>query len=280
MNFDLSFPKKSKTLFECHAQIKLYSECLNFVGCSVRKFLNSIMIFVSAWVLIFYLAPVFKIPMIVFFAMMNLSMLVAFVVGLLGICISFLFFTEQPQTEKYIFRITMIVCMVPMLAVHSIVPIDLRLAASNDVSTDIVTPPVFSQSEDVRRLAFPSKFKFFEMQRRVSQYPFGQSLKLKRSCNAAYLRVLSTFSNLGWPIYYPGSSNRVVEATASYFYSKPASDFVVRIRDTEDGQCDLDIRSSSRNDGHDMGHNIILINRFSDTLMTVPSRWERRVEAK
>ena len=28
------------------------------------------MIFVSAWVLIFYLAPVFKIPMIIFFAMM------------------------------------------------------------------------------------------------------------------------------------------------------------------------------------------------------------------
>ncbi len=245
----------------------------------MRKTLNFTLLFIASWVLSFYLAPVSNIPMIVFFALMNVLMLVGFVIGVLGICASFFFFRDQPRQEKYSFRIIMVICILPMLAVHSIVPIDLRLVASNDVSTDIVTPPSFRQSEDVRRVAFPPELKFFEIQRRVTQYPFGQSLKLKRSCNAARLRVLSTFSNLGWPIYYPGSSSRVVEATASYFYGKSPSDFVVRIRDTEDGQCDLDVRSSSRDDGHDMGHNIILINRFFETLMTVPTQWERRVEA-
>ena len=126
-------------------------------------------------------------------------LILAFFAGIFGLSMSVIRCVVS-RRFYIVFVMFMLLCMAPMISVHHIVPIDLRLAASNDVSTDIVTPPVFSQSEDVRRLAFPSKFKFFEMQRRVSQYPFGQSLKLKRSCNAAYLRVLSTCSNLGWPI--------------------------------------------------------------------------------
>lgn len=240
----------------------------------MRKLSNFTLTFIPLWVLFFYIAPVINTPIVLFFAVMNICMLLGAIIGVLGLGLSMLFNHNLPSKNS--FRLQMIICISPLLVVHAIVPMNVRVASSNDVTTNINSPPLFFHSETVRRLPTPPGLKLFDIDRRVSQYPFGQTLELKRSCNAAYWRILSTFSNLGWPIYYPASTNRSVEATASYFYSDSLSDFVVRARDTDDGQCDIDVRSSSRNDAHDMGHNIILIDRFFETFLTTPNQWQTR----
>jgi len=240
----------------------------------MRKLSNFTLTFIPLWVLFFYIAPVINTPIVLFFAVMNICMLLGFIVGVLGLGLSILFKHSLPY--KKTFRLQMIICIAPLLVVHAIVPMHVRVASSNDVTTNTQSPPLFFHTETVRRTPSPAGLEVLNIDRRVSQYPFRQTLELKRSCNAAYLRILSTFSNLGWPVYYPASTNRSVEATASYFYSTSLSDFVVRARDTDDGQCDIDVRSSSRNDSHDMGHNIILIDRFLETFLTTPNEWQTR----
>lgn len=240
----------------------------------MRKLSKFTLIFIPLWALCFYLAPVIDTPMVLFFTVMNICMLLGFIVGLLGLGLSILSKTSLPF--KYSFRLQMIVCICPLLIVHTIAPINVRIASSNDVTTNMQSPPLFFHSETVRRPPTAPGLKVFDIDRIVSQYPHSQTLELKRSCTAAYLRILATFGYLGWPISYPAKTNSSVEASASYFYRNYLSDFVVRTRETNDGQCDIDVRSSSRNDGHDMGHNILLIDRFFEIFLTTPNNWETR----
>jgi hypothetical protein len=78
--------------------------------------------------------------------------------------------------------------------------------------------------------------------------------------------TISPFEEAGLPMPEPGPPTAVVEATAPTPIFGFLDDVVLRMRVTEDGSTQVDIRSASRTGAHDLGQNARRIRAFFASL--------------
>lgn len=157
------------------------------------------------------------------------------------------------------------VLAIPLIAISP------RLGAPriNDVSTDLVDPPVYKISqadqENVRTyMRFPSKFAPIV----AEAYPDLQPVLLKVPRSIAYYRARRAAEQMGWEIVGEIAESGILEARARSRFFRFVDDVVVRIRTRgEMSEYSLvDVRSRSRVGRGDLGANANRIRKFLDRL--------------
>jgi hypothetical protein len=235
-----------------------------------KNLIKIALIFLIIWSCFLFLGPLFSLPKVLFFMVINIFMATGFLLGLVGLVIAILVAMTR-RDSVYLLVIMMSVAITPLLIINMFVPIDVRLQATNDISTNIVNPPTYYQSRDVRVGKYQVSWGtgWLEIPHNIKQHPSLATTFLDASCRVVSDRVLATVDYLGWPIYHPAKTDTTIEVTASYFHDHFNSDFLIRMVDKNLGsdastKCALDLRSASRHNSRDMGDNILLMNRFMD----------------
>lgn len=194
-------------------------------------------------------------------------LILAFFVGIFGLSMSVIRCVVS-RRFYIVFAMFMLLCMAPMISVHHIVPVQYRLLLTNDVTTDSAETLQFHNSLSSRRAISRQLqgFEIFRIQHRVTQHPYLGTTHFSSNCRRILRIIVSSLSYRGWPINFSAISDSSIEASASFFFANSSSDMTIRMIDTPRGGCNVDVRSSSRNDFADWGHNILLIDRFIYTL--------------
>jgi len=141
--------------------------------------------------------------------------------------------------------------------------------AINDISTDLVEPPILVRAQTQpgntgRDLVYPERFK--EIVRQA--YADVKPLALKASADEAYVRAIRLAKNRpGWTITYDNPTSHVFEGYATSNLFRFQDDFVVRVRPQADGSV-VDMRSKSRDGRGDLGANAARIRAFLRDLET------------
>ena len=235
-----------------------------------KNLIKIALIFLIVWSCFLFLGPLFSLPKVLFFMIINIFMAAGFVLGLIGLIIALIIVIAR-KDSVYLLVIMMSVAITPLLIIHMFVPVDVRLQATNDISTNIVDSPTYYQSRDVRVANYQVSWGtgWLEIPHNIKQHPALATTFLDASCRVISDRVLATVAYLGWPIYHPATTDTTIEVTASYFHDHFNSDFLIRMVDNNVGsdaskKCALDLRSASRHNSRDMGDNVLLIDRFMD----------------
>ena len=149
-----------------------------------------------------------------------------------------------------------------------------RLPRMNDISTDIIDPPVFSRSG--RALAarnghFPTTIDPREREKQRSAYADLRTLVLEVEADEAFRLVKEAVTTLKWRIIEeaaPGgrSGQGRIEAVAETRIMRFQDDIVIRIRPSGAGTR-IDMRSASRVGRHDFGANARRIRRLIEEIV-------------
>lgn len=197
-------------------------------------------------------------------------LILTFFVGIFGLLTNIINYMVSRRVYV-VFMMFMSLCTVPMMIVHYMVPVHYRFSAINDVSTDSVEVPQFYNSLSSRRIISRQQphVDFFKIQHKITLHPYLGTTHFSSSCQRISRLVISSLSYRGWPINFSAITDSTIEASASFFFANYSSDMVIRMIDSPKGGCSVDVRSSSRDDFIDWGHNILLIDRFIDTLKKI-----------
>lgn len=142
-----------------------------------------------------------------------------------------------------------------------------KYPAINDVSTDLDDPPSFSHAlsfsqNEGRDMAFPDTFKVIIRE----QYPDLQPLRVNAEPSQAYEKALDLAKQqAGWTITHESPEEMTFEGVAVTAMLRFRDDFVVRVREHENGAV-IDMRSKSRKGKGDLGANAKRIRAFFDEL--------------
>jgi uncharacterized protein (DUF1499 family) len=149
-----------------------------------------------------------------------------------------------------------------------------RLPRMNDISTDIVDPPVFSRSS--RALAarngyVPAAIDPREREKQRVAYADLRPLVLEVEADEAFRLVKEAVTTLKWRIIEeaaPGgrSGQGRIEAVAETTLMRFQDDIVIRIRPSGAGTR-IDVRSASRVGKHDFGANARRIRRLIEEII-------------
>ena len=204
--------------------------------------------------------------------LLYVAMTFGFMVGLTGLCLSIIKFIMGGRFYL-VFNLFMLLCITPILAAHYLVSLHYRWALGNDISTNNTSPPAFYNTRASRRsLPMSEHLRFLNSPQRVDQHPYLKTTEFPTSCHHVSKVILSSLSYRGWLVNFSASTENQIEATASFFFVNNNSDMVIRTIDTSEGGCAMDVRSSSRNNFRDWGQNILLIDRFMETLTKISQR--------
>jgi uncharacterized protein (DUF1499 family) len=143
-----------------------------------------------------------------------------------------------------------------------------RVPPIHDVSTDLEDPPKFSavlaaRGGNSNRIHDPFDPKVARQQR-VS-YPDLQPVILALTPDDAFARVLETAEKSGWKIVAADRTQRVLEATDTTPFFGFRDDVSVRVRAADRGSR-IDVRSTSRVGGSDVGANATRIRKYLEAL--------------
>lgn len=142
-----------------------------------------------------------------------------------------------------------------------------KYPAINDISTDIENPPVFTHAcslgaNEGRDMVFPDTFKAIIRER----YPDLQPLRVNAEPSEAYEKALEVAKRQeGWTITHESPEEMMFEGVAVTAMLGFRDDFVVRMREHENGTR-IDMRSKSRKGKGDLGANAKRIRAFFDEL--------------
>jgi uncharacterized protein (DUF1499 family) len=137
--------------------------------------------------------------------------------------------------------------------------------AINDISTNLVYPPVFLHAKTLpanagREMDYPESFTA----RAKEAYPNVRTLGLRRNRDDVFAKALDIVkSRDGWEVLSTTISEKesTIEGTATTRVFGFVDDFVIRITDTENGVA-VDMRSKSRDGQGDLGANAARIRAF------------------
>jgi uncharacterized protein (DUF1499 family) len=135
----------------------------------------------------------------------------------------------------------------------------------NDISTDLVYPPVFIHAKTLppnagRDMVYPESFK----PQVEKAYPNVQSLGLTRQRDDVFAKAMDIArSRDGWEITSSTVTDKksTIEGTATTRVFGFVDDFIIRITDTDNGVV-VDMRSKSRDGRGDLGANARRIREF------------------
>jgi hypothetical protein len=152
----------------------------------------------------------------------------------------------------------------------------------NDVTTDVVEPPDFTEAKDERAAAansveYPGE-RFAEIQR--AAYPDLKSLVLPRSADAAYELVLQALSKLKYkttlelPPEPDENAPGFIEFSDHTLVLGLVDDVVIRVLGDDQASSRIDVRSASRYGANDFGRNA---ERIRAILKEIAARFEASV---
>ncbi len=153
-----------------------------------------------------------------------------------------------------------------------------KLPPIHDITTDIQTPPTFSETIATRRAKSEcsntldyagktfGKDKTLVSEGQVKAYPDIRTLVFTKSPEAVFDTALGAASSMGWEIVTSSKDAGVIEATATSFWYGFTDDVAIRIGAANGGGTLLDIRSVSCVGRSDIGVNAARIRAFRDKL--------------
>jgi uncharacterized protein (DUF1499 family) len=141
--------------------------------------------------------------------------------------------------------------------------------AINDVSTDLIDPPIFDiiasrRPGNANSIAYPGA-AMAEVQR--TQYPDIRPLDTRRSAAEAYTSVLAITTKIGWRVVASGAPGErgpigEIEATDKTLVMGFVDDITIRIKPLGQAGARIDIRSASRYGERDFGRNASRVREF------------------
>jgi uncharacterized protein (DUF1499 family) len=143
----------------------------------------------------------------------------------------------------------------------------------NDITTDIVNPPVFQSAQIQRRagdnsIDYPGKNV---ADQQVQAYPDITPLETPLPSDAAFAQCLAAAEQLGWRIVGQDRMQGLIEAEDRTLIFGFIDDVVIRIASTGNGSR-IDLRSASRAGVGDLGVNARRIIEFTRTFNSIQSK--------
>jgi len=141
----------------------------------------------------------------------------------------------------------------------------------HDVTTDLVDPPEFTVAlahpdNEGRDLRYPHG----DPETRALQRRHYPDLRSTVFCNDdiedVWQRALAATEAMGWNVTRADAAERVIEAEATSRVFRFVDDVVVRMRGTDGGCVNVDMRSTSRVGRSDLGANAARIVEFLESL--------------
>ncbi len=135
--------------------------------------------------------------------------------------------------------------------------------AINDISTDVVEPPILVQAQSLpgnagRDLVFPEAFREIV----PAAYPDLRPLRLEEAPDPVFARAVRLAQrHPDWQVTYVNGGSHVFEGVATSRIFRFQDDFVVRVRPDGAGAI-VDMRSKSRDGKGDLGANAARIRAF------------------
>lgn len=152
-----------------------------------------------------------------------------------------------------------------------------RLPPLNDISTDIVDPPVFSTNPAVQAAREGRRPPEIDRRLRISQeraYPQIRTLVIEGEAEETFQLVLRAAKLLKWRIIEevrPDDNRGLgrIEAIDETFFMRFRDDITIRLR-SNGGETRIDVRSASRFGRHDLGANAARIRKLFDAISNPP----------
>ena len=164
--------------------------------------------------------------------------------------------------------ISMVLCLVPIIAMGPQIGKARSVPPIHDISTDTKDPPTFSNAIITLRQGSPNSLvyaldgsaeKLAELQ--IAAYPGLETLKSALPVSDAVERAVEVLTSQGLEIVNTDAGGGIVEATATTFWFGFKDDLVVRIR-SSNSESMIDARSVSRVGQGDIGANAERISLF------------------
>lgn len=200
------------------------------------------------------------------FALSGLGILCALIAGLLGIAA--LYSTRAAGNRSG--RPLAWVGVLAALLVIGVVGFMRRDAPAvppiNDISTDLVAPPVFPDdpSGRGRDMSFPSGFA--EQISATPAYRDLQSMHIARASSDVLQQAEAAAGAVGWKITATDAASGSIVANDTTKLFRFVDDIVIRVRDDGMGGSIVDVRSKSRDGKGDNGANAARIRLYLQTL--------------
>ena len=171
------------------------------------------------------------------------------------------------QQEKVFAKWSLIMGVVPVIAVFALIGAGLKVPAIHNITTDLDNPPEFEASykmrvEGLNSLDVPSA-EVRELQR--GYYSDLAPLNLPTTPDETYQRALQVVNSLGWTLVSSKPGDLKIEAYEETTFFGFKDDVVIRIQAAEQGSR-VDVRSVSRVGRSDLGANAKRIQRFLDRM--------------
>jgi len=132
----------------------------------------------------------------------------------------------------------------------------------HDITTDVLSPPVFTQALKIRdKTANSLAISTDTIQLQEAAYPDLKTSHTTLSLNQAFAQATSVAESMGWEITLSDSEAGLIEAVATTTVMAFKDDIIIRLVPTEDGTL-IDLRSASRVGQSDLGANAKRIREY------------------
>ncbi len=153
----------------------------------------------------------------------------------------------------------------PVLLLSAILSTAGQYPLIHDITTDVNEPPLFDAAVDYRGPEANSldiKPDTIALQRAF--YYDLDTITTELSPDQAFQRAEAIASDMGWDIYNSDPTNGLIEAAYTSFWFGFKDDIVIRVRRSDGGGSELDLRSVSRVGEGDLGANAARIRAFAE----------------
>lgn len=202
------------------------------------------------------------------FKIIAFTFVLALLVFLLSMIISFVQRKSNPVSAKAA-RTASMLCLLPMIGLGSQVVAGRSVPEIHNISTDLVNPPQFDKIKQIRSDKHnPLEYDIAKLAPiQKAAYPDIQTLKVNMDKNTAHARATAVAEQLGWMIVDEDPIAGIVEATQSSLLWDFKDDIVIRIREQQQGELLIDLRSVSRIGRSDLGANAKRIRAFTESFL-------------
>ena len=196
-----------------------------------------------------------------------IGLLIALLVFLVSMFMSLKYKNSNPLSAKTA-RNAMLLCLIPIIAIGSVMVSGRDVPQIHNISTDVSDPPQFYKIKEIRTdqdnpLEYDSAI-LAEVQQ--AAYPNVKTLLVNTNRNEALDRAARAAEKLGWDIVNNNSELAIIEASSTSRLWGFVDDIVIRVRGNQaDNQTAIDLRSVSRVGRSDMGANAKRIEAFIES---------------
>jgi uncharacterized protein (DUF1499 family) len=208
-------------------------------------------------------SPVFPVPQLLAFVVTFIAMLLAIILGLIGILTRGHRSWSAYPVQRSLFGL--ILGLIVLVPVGGFLATGMKYPPIHDITTDTANPPKFVALQAERDVMHaPNKTDYdpavAELQKKA--FPDLAPKVLALPASEAFNRALNAAKAMGWRIVAVKPSEGRIEATDTTFWSGFIDDVVIRVMPEGDKRSRIDARSESRVGGGDAGANGLRIRKY------------------